>query len=179
VLVLGSEGGTALMAIPAGVLLLAGGAKLLLPAGASAGVADAGLPAWATRPLGGLEAAVGAVCLLHPSTLSLAAMAVLYGGFAIWTSVRLARGRRGGCGCLWGDEQLDGVHVAVDVGLAAISVAAALRPPPSLPAVIGADPMLAVPLLASLCCGVYCVTLVMRHLSESFAAYRPVRGPSQ
>ena len=175
-LVLGSEGGTALMAIPAGVLLLAGGAKLLFPAGASEGVADAGLPAWATRPLGGLEAALGALCLLRPSALSLTAMAVLYGGFAIWTSVRLARGRRGGCGCLWGDEQLDGVHVAVDVALAAVSIAAALRPPPSLPTVIAANPLLAVPLLASLCCGVYCVTLVMRHLSESFSAYHPTRG---
>ena len=175
-LVLGSEGGTALMAIPAGVLLLAGSAKLLFPAGAAGGVADSGLPAWATRPLGGLEAAVGAACLVRPSTLSLAIMAALYGGFAVWTSVRLARGRRGGCGCLWGDEQLDGVHVAVDVALAAVSLAAALRPPPSLPSVIGANPLLAVPLLASLCCGVYCVTLVMRHLSESFAAYRPARG---
>ncbi len=175
-LVLGSEGGTALMAIPAGVLLLAGGAKLLLPAGAAGGVADAGLPAWAMRPLGGVEAAVGAICLVRPSALWLAAMAVLYGGFAIWTSVRLARGRRGGCGCLWGDEQLDAVHVAVDVALAAVSLAAALRPPPSLPSVIGAHPMLAVPLLASLSCGVYCVTLVMRHLSEALAAYRPARG---
>ena len=174
-LVLGSEGGTALMAIPAGVLLLAGGAKLVFPARATSGVAEAGLPAWATRPLGGLEAAVGALCLMRPSTLSLAAMAVLYGGFAMWSGVRLARGRRGGCGCLWGDEQLDGVHVAVDVALAAVSLAAAFRPPPSLPSVIGAHPLLAAPLVAGLCCGAYCVTLVMRHLSESFAAYRPAR----
>jgi hypothetical protein len=171
----GSEAGTALTAIPAGLLAAAGIAKL---AGAGGdplrdALAALRLPPWSARPLGAAEAGVAAVCLLRPSAPALAAMAALYAAFAVLSAVRLARGRSAGCGCLWGDERLDPVHVGVDVALAALALAGALAPPPAMAHVVAAQPLLGVPLALALACAVYCLVLVLRHLSDALAAYAP------
>jgi Methylamine utilisation protein MauE len=176
VLVVGSQAGTALEAIPAGLLLAAGIAKLAPGAQARAGLAAAGLPGWTTRPLGCVEAALAIACLVRPSTPALAAMAALYAGFAAYTGARLARGDGGGCGCLWGDEQLDPVHVAVNVSLAAVAAAAAWQPPPSLVRVAAHTPIMGAALVTAVACAVYCLVLVLRHLSDAVGAYAPGRA---
>jgi hypothetical protein len=171
----GPEAGTALTAIAAGLLAAAGVAKL---AGAGGdplrdALAALRLPGWSARPLGAVEAGVAAICLVRPSAPALALMAALFGAFATLSAVRLARGQRAGCGCLWGDERLDPVHVGVDAALAAAAFAGALSPPPALAHVVAARPLLGAPLVLALACAVYCLVLVLRHLSDALAAYAP------
>jgi hypothetical protein len=108
---------------------------------------------------------------VRPSTAPLAAMALLYAAFAAYTATRLALGRDGGCGCLWGDERLDPVHVGVDAVLGALAAAAAWQPSPS-PLRIAADqPVAGSALVVALACAVACLVLVLRHLSDAFGAY--------
>jgi hypothetical protein len=178
---MGSDVGTALTAVAAGLLGAAGLAKL---AGAGGdplrdALAELRLPGWTARPLGALEAVVAAACLVRPGPLGLAAMAGLFAAFAAFSAVRLARGERAGCGCLWGDERLDPVHVAVDAALAGVAGLAALDPPPGLVDRLGSSPLAGVPLVAAVACAVYCLTLVLRHLSDAVGAYRPAREASR
>jgi hypothetical protein len=177
VLGVGSEVGTPLTAIAAGLLALAGLAKLL-GAGADPlrdALAELRLPGWTARPLGALELGLAAVVLVRPEPLALGLMAALFAAFAAVSAVRLARGERAGCGCLWGDERLDPVHVGVDAALALVAGLAALDPPPALASRLGNAPLAGLPLLLALGCGVYCLTLVLRHLSDALGAYAPVR----
>lgn len=177
-LVVGSEAGTVLVAMPAGLLLVAGGGKLLAGRDlrGQAPAAEGGLPAWATRPLGAFEVCLAAGCLAWPVAPLLAAAAVLYAVFAVYTGQRVARGQRGGCGCLWGDERLDPVHVAVDALLAAALAVAAANPPGSLLSRIAGAPLLGCALAVSVGACVACLVLVLRHLTDALTAYRP--GPA-
>jgi methylamine utilization protein MauE len=178
---MGSDVGTALTAVAAGLLGAAGLAKLAGGGGDPLrdALADLRLPGWTARPLGALEAAVAAACLIRPGALALGLMAALFAGFAALSAVRLARGERAGCGCLWGDERLDPVHVGVDGVLAGIAGLAALDPPAGLADRLGGSPLAGAPLVVAVACAVYCLTLVMRHLSEAAGAYRPAREASR
>jgi hypothetical protein len=163
--------------VPAGLLLVAGGGKLIA-GGRSGDPADGGLSGWAARPLGLAEAALGAACLVRPATLLLAAAALLFATFAVYTGARVARGDRGGCGCLWGDERLDPVHVAMDAVLAGMLGVAAANPPASLVSQLAQRPALGFALALSLASAVSCLVLVLRHLTDALTAYRPQRAES-
>lgn len=166
----GAEAAGVLSAIPAGVLVVAGGAKLTR--GDRDGLTTvAGLPAAAVRPLGALEAAVGVVCLVDPGRLPLAAMTALYLWFAVFTARLRLRGDPRPCGCLWDDTPADWVHVGVDLAFAVCAAAAALARPAELASLVAGAPALGVPLVLALGCGVLCAVLVLEHLSAALGAY--------
>jgi hypothetical protein len=178
VLGMGSEAAGVLAAIPAGLLLVAGGGKLIAGSPGS-DAADSALPSWAVRPLGLAETVLAGACLARPSAILLAGAALLFAAFALYTGARVARGERGGCGCLWGDERLDPVHVAVDACLAVMLAAAAVNPPGSLLPQLWERPPVGAALALSVAACVGCLVLVLRHLTDAMTAYRPQRAGSR
>jgi hypothetical protein len=175
VLEAGSEVRAALVAVPAGLLVAAGAAKL---AGAGdrdlrAALAAIGLPRRAARPLAVAELGIGLGCLAWPHAAALAAMAVAYLGFAAVTAVRRLRHDARPCGCLWDDGSPGWLHVAVDLAACGLAAACAAAPPPSLVGLAGAHPALALPLALGVGCAVFCTILVLQHLPAAMAAYAP------
>jgi hypothetical protein len=177
VLEVGSEARAALVAIPAALLVVAGAAKLVgggreLPSA----LAGLGLPRAAARPLAAVELVVGAACLVVPSLPALIAMTVLYAAFAAVTVVRLRRGDRTACGCLWGDDESSRMHVAVDLAAAVIAAAAAFAPPPSLLHLAAGRPTLAPALVAGLAACTICLVGLLRYGGAALGAYAGKEG---
>ena len=116
----------------AGVLALAGAAKVRSPAATVAAISAAGLrvSTGAVRALGAGELALAAACALRPSTATALALAIVYLAFAAFVAARLGGGGAAPCGC-FGDANapVTGWHLALDVAAAAIAAAAALAPP--------------------------------------------------
>ena len=176
----GSEARAALVAIPAALLVVAGAAKL---AGGGRELGSAlealGLPRAAARPLAAVELLVGVACLLAPSTLPLIAMAMLYASFAAVTVVRLRRGDRAACGCLWGDDESSRTQVAVDLAAAVIAAAGALAPPPPSLLRLAADrPELAPALIAGIAVCTICLVGLLRYGGAALGAYSGGDGAS-
>src|SRR4029077_11302391 len=123
VLEVGSEARAALVAVPAALLVVAGAAKLA-GGGRELGAAleALGVPGAPARPRAAVELLVGSACLLAPSRLPLIAMSMLYASFAAVTVVRMRRGARAACGCLWGDDESSRTHIAVDLAASVIAV---------------------------------------------------------
>ena len=96
---------TPLLASAAGVLLVAGAAKLRSPGGASAALQTLGLPAarFVVRGVAACEIALGVACLLDPSTVIACLVAAIYAMFAL-VALLLAR-RSSSCGC-FGDPEM-------------------------------------------------------------------------
>jgi Methylamine utilisation protein MauE len=172
VLEVGSEARAALVAIPAALLVVAGAAKLAA-GGRELGsaLAGLGLPRAAARPLAAGELLVGGACLLAPSTLALIIMALLFTSFAAVTVVRLRRGDRTACGCLWGDDESSRTHVAVDVAAAAVAAIGALAPAPSLIHVAVDRPALAPALTAGVAACTICLVGLLRYGGAALGAY--------
>ena len=175
----GSEARAALVAIPAALLVVAGAAKL---AGGGRELGSAlealGLPRAAARPLAAVELLVGVACLLAPSTLPLIAMATLYASFAAVTVVRLRRGDRAACGCLWGDDESSRTQVAVDLAAAVIAAAGALASPPSLVRLAADRPELAPALIAGIAVCTICLVGLLRYGGAALGAYSGEDGAS-
>lgn len=168
----GSEARAALVAIPAALLVVAGAAKLA-SGGRELGsaLAQLGLPRAAVRPLAAGELVVGSACLVAPSRPALIAMAVLYASFAGVTIVRLRRGDRAACGCLWGDDEASRTHVAVNLSAATLAVAAAVAPPPSLFHIAAGRPALAPALAAGVAACTICLVGLLRYGGAALGAY--------
>ncbi|HEX5260415.1 MAG TPA: MauE/DoxX family redox-associated membrane protein [Gaiellales bacterium] len=175
----GSEARAALVAVPAALLVVAGAAKL---AGGGRELGSAlealGLPRAAARPLAAVELLVGVACLLAPSTPPLIAMATLYASFAAVTVVRLRRGDRAACGCLWGDDESSRTQVAVDLAAAVIAAAGALAPPPSLLRLAADRPELAPALIAGIAVCTICLVGLLRYGGAALGAYSGGDGAS-
>jgi hypothetical protein len=180
VLEVGSEARAALVAIPAALLVVAGAAKLAA-GGRELGsaLAELGVPRAAARPLAAGELVVGAACLLAPSTPALIAMALLYATFAGVTIVRLRRGDRSACGCLWGDDESSRTHVAVNLAAAALAATAAVAPPPSLLHVAAGRPALAPALAAGVAACTICLVGLLRYGGAALGAYSGRGAPGR
>lgn len=161
---------TVAVATAAGLLVCAGAAKL------ASGEPPAGLPAVLARPFGALELIAGAAWLAAGGRVPAAAVALLYTVFSAVVGYRLARGDTAGCGCLGGDERADGVHLAVDVALAAAAIAAVAAPAAAPLAIARAHPAQAAGLVLLVGCAVACTALVVGRLSAALRSYRPARG---
>ena len=115
----------------AGVLALAGAAKLRSPAAAAVAAAGLPVPVSLVRALGAGEVALAGACIVHPSSATAVALAVVYLAFAAFVGRQLRRADGAApCGC-FGDETApaSGWHLALDLAAAAVSIAAALAPP--------------------------------------------------
>jgi hypothetical protein len=119
------------------VLCVAGVAKLRDPAPATLALRALGLPAadHATRAFAACELTLGAGATIAPSTITAAALACVYAGFAVLVLV-LSR-RRAACGCFGsaGTEASPG-QAAISAALALACAAAAIAPPHGIPWVL-------------------------------------------
>lgn len=140
---------TALAWVGAGLLLVAGLAKLRDPRAARTALALAGVPRGdgLVRALGAGEVVLGAAVLMVGGPL-VAAQGLLYVGFTVFV-VRQLRHPAASCGCFGGDEDvpLTAAHAAVDAAIAVASAVAAAGSPSALAALDRPTGWVVVPLL--------------------------------
>jgi len=159
-----------ILAVAAGVLVVAGAAKLRRPVPAAQAVTAA------VRSLAVVEIAVGLACLIDPVPAAAAALGLLYlalAAFVVMAS-RLPEPLPS-CGCMGTDRDPPPhpLHAAVNVVLAGAGVLAVIAPAPG-PGTLAADaPLLALPLLAGLACGVALVRAALETLPVVAFAYSP------
>lgn len=127
------------------LLVAAGVAKLRRPTVTQASLAGLGLPATPlmARTLGFVEVVLGAASLAIGSRPVVAAACVLWLALAA-TTVALLRKPDVPCGCFGADDApATTMGLAVDVGCAALALAATVAPPGSLTSQLGAEPVAA------------------------------------
>jgi hypothetical protein len=168
-----------LVGIAAGLMLVAGVAKLRSPASALEALDALGLPASTAlaRGVGVIEACLGAVCLIAPGHIGLAALAGAYLVLAVAVSAgRLHGERQAPCGC-FGEASTPAQlgHLALNLTCATLAAAAALEPPQSLARILG-EGLPALALLAGIGCSVYLTLALLTLLPESWRAYNAGRG---
>jgi hypothetical protein len=172
----------------AGCLLLvaAGAAKARRPADTARAVATVVPrlgPAAArrgVRALAGAEAVLGVVAIVYAGLGPAVLVAASYFGFALF--VVLAR-RHGGplatCGCFGTpDTAPTRLHVVLDVGFAAAASLVAVRAPGgTIGAVLAAQPLGGVPLLAMSAVLAYVAGVALTGLGRLHTARRSLQGP--
>lgn len=166
-----------LVSVPAAVLVVAGVAKLRAPASAVGALRAAGLRSGRAlaRAVGAAEVAAGAAALALPSRPALVLAAALYAALAC-VAVRLLRAADvASCGCFGADAPPSRLHVLFDAWAALLMAAAALSPPPSVAALAVRAPLAGAGLVVACAAAAYAVTLVLAHLPQAVAAYRPAR----
>jgi hypothetical protein len=158
----------------AGLLLVAGVAKLRSPAAALRALALAGLPAAPAlaRGLGAAELALGTICLLAPGRVGALALTVAFAAFA-WFLIRLMRREADSapCGC-FGDSSSGAspVHLVFDLCAVVIAALAVVAPPPALTDV-GAHGMELFALLVGTAGSVYLCFLIFTALPSLWTSY--------
>lgn len=166
---------TVVFVVAAGLLLLAGVVKLRTPEPTARALRGVGLPgpSWLVRSLGVVEIAVGGAALVVPA-IAAAPLAALYAAFGAFVAWVLARGLPlSSCGCLGEtDTEPSAVHVAVTLTAAAAGVAAVMTSPPSIAAIVAADPLLAAPLLAGVGTALYLTYMTLALLPAALSAYQ-------
>jgi len=167
-----------ILAVAAGVLVVSGAAKLRRPVAAAEALAAVGLPGGvaAVRGLALAEIVVGLACLIDPVPAAAAALALLYLALAAFV-VRAWRLPEplASCGCMGGDRDPPPhpLHAAINVVLAGAGVLAVLAPAAGVGSLAADAPLLALPLLAGLACGVALVRAALETLPAVALAYTP------
>jgi len=168
-----------LVGIAAGLMLVAGVAKLRAPASAFEALAGVGLPASIALAggVGAIETCLGAVCLIFPSPIGLGTLAGAYLLLAVALSAQWKRGeRQAPCGC-FGESSAPAHrgHLALNLSCAALAGAAALGPPPGLAWTMGQGlPSLA--LAGGVACSVYLIVVGLTLLPDSWRTYQGGQG---
>jgi Methylamine utilisation protein MauE len=161
------------LAAAAGLMLLAGLAKLRSPGPAQAALSAFGLPAgpMLARGIGAAEATVGALCLLAPGRPATIALAAAYLALGAATGVRLARGeRQAPCGCFGNSAALHLGHLLLNLAFAAVAAAAFLAPPTSLAQMLGRGPA-ALVLVAGVGCSIYLALALLALFPDAWRAF--------
>jgi hypothetical protein len=165
------------LATVAGVLALAGVAKLRSPLSARRALAVAGLPSGKAiaRGLGAAEVALAVLCLVAPGRATGLALALAFLAFAAFL-VRVMRAEAGSapCGC-FGDDSLPvtRAHVGFDLIAAAVAATAVVVPPVPLTDAGAGGVELAALLIGVGCC-VYLSYLIFTLLPSTWASYEGV-----
>ena len=122
--------------VVATLLGVAGVAKLRRPVPTATAMRAAGLPGSPAlaRALGAVEVAVAVLALVFGGVSTALVVAAAYVGFASVSIRLMARPAAAGCGC-FGDEStpVTNLHVALNLGAAALAALAALSPTEGLP----------------------------------------------
>jgi hypothetical protein len=166
--------------IACALLVVAGVAKALRPAGTARALAGMvpvrpGRLAVPVRVGSVAEVALGLVALLVPRPVTALAVAVTYGAFAVIVAgVRARGGATASCGCFGAtDTPATGLHVVIDMVLAASAVAvAASSPSGTLVSVLGHQPMDGLPLVFLSGVGAWLCILSVGRLADLRAARR-------
>jgi hypothetical protein len=162
-----------LLAALAGLIALAGLAKLRSPLPAAFALDSIGVPVGerGVRVVGACELALGVLVLADPSPLSAALLALAYGVFAL-VIARLAGANSGAvpCGCFGeGSFTATRTHAWFDLGAAAIAAAAAPAPPPG-PADWFGDPLQGIAACAAVACSVWLAYVAFTLLPATWGA---------
>lgn len=159
------------------VLGAAGVAKLARPDAARLALRTAGLPstAGAVRVFGAGELAVTGWALGWGGRGAAAAVALAYLGFAGFAEVVRRRSRgQASCGCFGSSgAPLTSLHVIVDTVVAALAIAAVVRPVPGLVAAAADTPAGGVPFLGYTVLLAWLLQVVLTALPELRAAVHP------
>ena len=165
--------------VAAALLAAAGASKVLAPQDTAVALRAAGIP---TPPLlvrvGGLaEALIGVAAIATGSWITAVLVGASYAGFAAFVLVA----RRGGtplasCGCFGkADTPPTRLHVVVNLGAVAASVAVALDPGPGLAGVLRRQPLAGVPFVLLVVIGAALAYLALTSLPRVLALV-PRRG---
>ena len=156
--------------IASALLVVSGAAKLARPDPASRALTSAGLPGRrvTARALGAVEVALGATCLAAPGPASAAAMAALYGAFALFLVRLMTVGTPvSSCGCVGAAESPPTVlHVLLNLAAASAGVLATLAPPRALAPFAWSTPLHGVPFVVGGVCAGYLAYLTAARLPE-------------
>lgn len=134
----------------AGLLALAGAAKLAAPSGAERALSAAGvpLPQLTARAAGALELALGALCLAWPTALAALALSLAYLSFAAFV-LRLRAAGASDCGCFGaGSFEPTRAHAAMNVVAGLAAAGAAVAGPRGIGMALAGSPLTAAALLA-------------------------------
>src|SRR5439155_2745375 len=151
--------------VAAVVLAIGGALKVSAPETTARALAGVGLriPVALVAAGGGVEVGVGVGALAVGTRPFAVLVAVSYAAFAAFVAVALVRGVPiSSCGCFGReDTPPTGVHVAVDVGLAAVATAVAGGRGGTLAGVVRAQPLAGVPFLVLTAACVYLVYIAL------------------
>jgi hypothetical protein len=179
---------TGVLAIVALVLAVSGVLKVTDPSATRTLLTALGLPRvpGAVPALGAVEVVVGVAVLSVGGRAAAAATASLFLLFAGLSELARRRAPGVSCGCFGRYSSPPTlVHVAVDLGAAAVAIAAATLGPPPLGDVVADQPLAGVPFLALVLVGAGLVMVITTVLADTLhaarrlpAAARPVRDLS-
>jgi uncharacterized membrane protein YphA (DoxX/SURF4 family) len=162
----------------AGLLALAGVAKLRDPAPTDRALRAIGMPGgwWIVRLLAVAELAVAAWCLFGSGSAAMAALAAAYMAFAGAIS-RMRQAGVADCGC-FGERSFEpgAVHLALNMCAGAIAVAAVVVPPPDIGTLADRAPLEAVAIGAGVACCVYLAYCAFTLLPGLWGAYEETGG---
>jgi hypothetical protein len=167
------------LAIASVVLAVGGVYKLRAPGPTAAALTSLGFPSspWTVRTIGVIEISIGVGAALVGGRVLAMAVAVLYMAFAV-VAWRLARHPSGAsCGC-FGNHSAEstGVHVIVNLIVAAVAAAAALADAPGALTVRHESPLGGVLYLALVALGSWLLTAMLTVLPDALVAAR--RSPA-
>ncbi len=166
--------------VAAGVLAVAGVAKVRSPGGASRALDAVGLPApsVAVRLLGAIELGLAIGCITSPSTTMAILLAGAFGVFAVFVGYLLVRRIEvPTCGCFGErDTPPSVVHVVFNVGAAGAALLAVAATPASLGGLLTELPLAGAPFVLGVIVAVYLSWLVVVELPAAISAWRPSHG---
>jgi hypothetical protein len=145
---------TALFAVAAGLLVLAGVLKLR-----------------ASQPAGLVEVALGVAALAYPRPLVAALVAVAYLAFAA-SSLRLAVAGAEDCGCFGDVDAPAGYgHVVINLCCAAVAVVAVVAPQESLASLVVGSPLVGIVVVLGVAASVYGLFLAYTALPTAWSSF--------
>jgi hypothetical protein len=154
------------------VLCVAGAFKLRSPEIAAAALRALRLPGgtWLVRGLAVGELVLGAACAVNPSRATAAALAAAYLTFAGVAAALV--GRRVACGCFGeADTPVSRVHVAANLALGAVAVAAAVASPRGLGWLAGQPAGRGVAVAIGIAGAAYAVVLAYTEVPRAWGAW--------
>ncbi len=163
---------TAPLMVAAGVLCVAGAAKLRAPDPAVEALRAGRLPAdrWLVRAFALAELALGTWVAISPSGPGAAAVAFLYAMFS-GLSLLLSR-RRASCGCFGTSERpASRVQSVLSAALAVVAALAAAAPPHGLAWIAGQSAPLAAATLIAVAGAVYATVIAYTELPAAWGAW--------
>lgn len=170
-----------LFAAVGGLLALAGAAKVRAQAHGAAPYpapgSALGIPG--TRVVAALEFALGAAAIAVPGRLVATVVAVAFAAFAAYT-VRLivAAEAQADCGCFGQAGEPAGIgHATLDLGCAAIAIAAVFDPPRALSSLVREAPLTGGVLVVGVVAAVYATYLAYTALPSAWRAFEGTRQP--
>lgn len=165
-----------LLHLGAGLLAVAGTAKLAAPSGTTQVLSAADLPASpvVVRVLGLTELVVGVATILVGGWMFPAVVALFYAGFSGFVAVRLRAGDTAGCGCFGAaTSPLTPGHLVFNAAATVGAVFFVAAPAPSLSTVLADQPWAGIPYLLLVALGVALSVAVLTVLPATRAAARP------